>query len=84
MAASSSSKLAVSGTPTKRSPRRRADISYITKPGSGASTTAPGTSQATDSRSINSSEPLPMITRQPAGTAKCLASAAATSPLPSG
>ena len=30
-------------------PRSRADISYITKPGSGASTVAPGTSQATDS-----------------------------------
>ena len=39
MAASSSSKSGVSGTPTKSSPCSCALMAYITKPGTGASTT---------------------------------------------
>ena len=46
IAGSSSSKRGVSGTPTKRRPCSCADISYITKPGSGARIVAPGRSQA--------------------------------------
>ena len=68
IAASSSSKLAVSGTPTNFSPCRRADISYMTKPGSGARIVAPGRSQASASSEISSSEPLPSISLQPAGS----------------
>jgi histidinol-phosphate/aromatic aminotransferase/cobyric acid decarboxylase-like protein len=39
-------KTAVNGTPTKFSPCNCADIAYITKPGTGARTVAPGTSKA--------------------------------------
>ncbi len=51
----------------------------MTNPGSGASTVAPGTSQATDRMSISSSEPLPRISLQPAGNATCRDRAATTS-----
>jgi len=80
IAGSSSSKSAVSGTPTKPRPCRRADISYITNPGNGARIVAPGTSLARASSEINSSEPLPSISRQPAGNSTWLDSAATTSP----
>jgi hypothetical protein len=56
-----------------------ADISYITKPGSGARMVAPRTSQASASNEINSSEPLPSISLQPAGSATKAESAAITS-----
>ena len=79
IAASSSSKSAVSGTPTKRRPRSLADISYITNPGSGASMVAPGRLQATDRMSISSSDPLPRISLQPAGRSTKADSRAATS-----
>jgi hypothetical protein len=65
----SSSNVAVSGTPTNRSPCRRADISYMTNPGTGARIDAPGTSQASASNAISSSEPLPSISLQPCGSA---------------
>ena len=61
IAASSNSKSAVNGTPTNCKPCKRADMSYITKPGTGASTLAPGTSQAMLSSVMISSEPLPRI-----------------------
>ena len=79
MASSSSSNCGVSGTPTKFKPRSCADIWYITKPGSGASSVAPGTSQATLSMSISSSEPLPRIILQPAGSSTNFDNAATTS-----
>jgi hypothetical protein len=79
MADSSSSKSAVSGTPTKFSPRSCADIWYITKPGSGASNVAPGLLQATERMSISSSEPLPRISWQPVGRSTNFDSAATTS-----
>ena len=69
IASASSSKVGVSGTPTNLSPCSRADISYITKPGTGARIDAPGTSQASASSAISSSEPLPSIILQPAGSA---------------
>ena len=53
-----------------------ADIAYITKPGSGAMTTAPGTSQAIASIVISSSDPLPSVSAQPSGMPACTASAA--------
>ena len=68
IASSSSSKRSLSGTPTKRRPCSFADISYITKPGTGARIVAPGRSQAIASREISSSEPLPSISLQPAGS----------------
>jgi hypothetical protein len=67
MAASSSSKSAVSGTPWNASPCSCALIAYITKPGKGARMEAPGTSQAIASREISSSEPLPSMMSKPAG-----------------
>ncbi len=79
MAASSSSKSGASGTPTKASPCSRADSSYITKPGTGASTVAPGRSQAMASSEISSSEPLPSMSAQPAGRPTWRASASITS-----
>ena len=42
-------------------------MAYMTKPGSGAKTLAPGRSQAKANKAINSSEPLPSISEQPAG-----------------
>ena len=76
IAASSSSKSAVSGTPTKRTFCSAADIWYITKPGSGAMMTAPGTAQAMVNIVISSSEPLPSVSAQSSGMPACLASAA--------
>jgi hypothetical protein len=61
MAASSSSKSAVSGTPTKRRPCSCALMAYITKPGTGARMVAPGTSKAMAINEISSSEPLPSM-----------------------
>ena len=74
--ASSSSKSAANGTPTKPTPCRLADKPYITKLGSGDMNTAPGTAQARLSKLINSSEPLPSISAQPSGSLACAASAA--------
>ncbi len=79
IAASSSSKSAVVGTPTNFRPCSFADISYITKPGSGATMLAPGTSQAIAISEINSSEPLPSISLQPVGSSMYLPSVAITS-----
>ncbi|EWS64871.1 hypothetical protein Y695_01887 [Hydrogenophaga sp. T4] len=42
-------------------------MAYMTKPGMGDRTDAPGTSQAMASREISSSEPLPSIRPQPSG-----------------
>ena len=67
MAASSSWKSALSGTPWKASPCNCALIAYITKPGSGARMEAPGTSQAIASSEISSSEPLPSMMSNPLG-----------------
>src|ERR1700754_5221195 len=67
MAGPSSSKSGVSGTPTNFSPCSLAAISYITKPGRGAMTTLPGTSAASVSRLISSSEPLPSMMSQSPG-----------------
>lgn len=59
---------ALSGTPTNFSPISCADIAYITKPGTGASTVAPGLAAAMAIRLMISSEPLPSSTSAPAGT----------------
>ena len=67
MAGSSSSKSGVSGTPTKSSPCSWADSGYITKPGMGESMVArwplpslsTGCAQASASRVMSSSDPLP-------------------------
>ncbi|MNX98597.1 hypothetical protein D3C86_1310130 [compost metagenome] len=68
IAARSSVKSARSGTPTNSSPANCADIAYMTKPGTGASTLAPGRAAASDSMLMISSEPLPSSTSMPAGT----------------
>ena len=71
MAASMASRSSVksrSGTPTKPVPANCADIAYMTKPGTGASTLAPGLAAASDSMLMISSEPLPSSTSMPAGT----------------
>ena len=67
MAASSSSKSAVSGTPMNFSPCSWALMAYITKPGTGARMDAPGTSQAIAISEISSSEPLPSMMSNPSG-----------------
>ncbi len=85
MAGPSSSKSGVNGTPTNFRPCSFAAISYITKPGSGAITTLPGTSAASVSRLISSSEPLPSMMSQPSGMRACFASSArSTSPRSAG
>ena len=47
---------------------KRADIAYMTKPGTGAITLAPGLAAASDNMLMISSEPLPSSTSMPAGT----------------
>jgi hypothetical protein len=68
IAARSSVKSGRSGTPTNSSPANCADIAYMTKPGTGASTLAPGLAAASDRMLMISSEPLPSSTSMPAGT----------------
>jgi hypothetical protein len=58
----------LSGTPTNSICASFADSAYITNPGTGASTFAPGVEHATEIMLINSSEPLPSSTSQFAGT----------------
>ena len=79
IAASSSAKSAVSGTPWKARPCNCALMAYMTKPGTGATMLAPGMSHAIASRLINSSEPLPSISDQPVGGAAWRCSAAFSS-----
>ena len=79
IAASSSAKSAVSGTPWKARPCSCALIGYITKPGTGATMLAPGMSQAMASRLMSSSEPLPSISDQPSGGCAQACSAAFSS-----
>ena len=61
MACSSTAKSTVKGTPTKGRACNLALMAYITKPGSGDNTLAPGTAQTMANNEINSSEPLPNI-----------------------
>ncbi|MCY1229905.1 hypothetical protein D9M72_422960 [compost metagenome] len=68
MAARSSVKSARSGTPTNCRPANCADIAYMTKPGTGAITFAPGLAAASASMLMISSEPFPSSTSMPAGT----------------
>ena len=68
IASASSVKSARSGTPTNPTCANFADIAYITKPGSGASTFAPGFAHATVIMLMISSEPLPSSTSQSGGT----------------
>jgi len=75
MATASSSKSGVSATPVKPSPCNCALMPYMTKPGNGASTCAPGRAQARATRLMSSSEPLPKISAQPSGMPACRASA---------
>ena len=67
MAGRSSEKSACSGTGTKLAPASFALISYITKDGAGAITTAPGCATSWHSRLISSSEPLPSTSRLTSG-----------------
>ncbi|MDR8775138.1 hypothetical protein FEP92_05558 [Burkholderia multivorans] len=68
IASTSSVRSAFSGTPTKSSCANRADSSYITKPGTGASTFAPGFAHASEIMLMISSEPLPSSTSHVPGT----------------